>query len=621
MTVETEPESGSEAETDTDAEAVETPEAEAPEAETGGDGGGAETPGRPWYRRDWVIPAVIVAIAILLPARGVFRAPGPPMEEGFMLVFPERLLEGDIPNKDFLHLYGPGSIWVIAALFKVFGISIWTARIFGFAQLVGLVAGTTYVGYRWGRWPAAVSGVVTAIIIIPPIGVTALAWVGGVALALWAVILAVRAVDVDTDAAAAAARRPLLWAGVVAGAALLFRPDLIIALGLALGALFLWALDGARRRQLLLGLAAGLSPYLVHLVLAGPGNAITGMVTEPVFDLRPGRRLPFPPPTDHFTSFLNRAYSLREFPWPLPTASQPMQIAVWFWILVAVCISLVVMGVLAKRAGSPHGWRLVALSLLAFGLLPQAVQRSDTAHLSWVSCVPFGLLPAFVAETVRRRGDAIRPVVGRLAVLSPLALMLIFPHFTYRWYADYVVQSTGRDRPVWGIEHRGRFFYYGRHDVAEAAEELLDDVETVSEPGDRLIVGTGDLRKTPYSEAYLYFLLPQLDPGTHYIELDPGVANAADSGLADEMRQSDVVILSTVYDDWDEPNTSRDFGSDEPNRVLDEDYCLHGSYGSNGDDRPIYELYVRCDASPDASPQASGALASVPRPTNVRGHA
>jgi hypothetical protein len=237
-----------------------------------------------------------------------------------------------------------------------------------------------------------------------------------------------------------------------------------------------------------------------------------------------------------------------------------------------------------------------------------------------VSCVPFGLLPAFVAETVRRRGDAIRPVVGRLAVLSPLALMLIFPHFTYRWYADYVVQSTGRDRPVWGIEHRGRFFYYGRHDVAEAAEELLDDVETASEPGDRLIVGTGDLRKTPYSEAYLYFLLPQLDPGTHYIELDPGVANAADSGLADEMRQSDVVILSTVYDDWDEPNTSRDFGSDEPNRVLDEDYCLHGSYGSNGDDRPIYELYVRCDASPDASPQASGALASVPRPTNVRGH-
>jgi hypothetical protein len=203
-----------------------------------------------------------------------------------------------------------------------------------------------------------------------------------------------------------------------------------------------------------------------------------------------------------------------------------------------------------------------------------------------------------------------------LAPLAPLALMLIFPHFTYRWYADYVAQSAGHDRPVWGIQHRGRFFYYGRHDVAEAAQRLLDDVETVSEPGDKLIVGTGDLRKTPYSEAYLYFLLPQLDPGTRYIEMDPGVANAADSGLADEMRESDVVILSTVYDDWDEPNTSRDVGSDEPNQVLAEDFCRQGSYGSNGVDRPIYELYVRCETSP----QASGALASVPRPTNVRGH-
>ena len=600
-------------ETDADTDATETAATEAVEAEPRAEGGG-ETPSRPWYRRDWVVPTLIVAVAILLPARGVFRAPGPPMEEGFMLVFPERLLEGDIPNKDYLHLYGPGSIWVIAGLFKVFGISIWTARVFGFAQLVGLIAGTTYVGYRWGRWPAAVAGVVTAIIIIPPIGVTALAWVGGVALALWAVNLAVRVLDAD-----AVRKRTLLWAGIVAGAALLFRPDLIIALGLSLGALVLWAFDGAKRKQLLLGLAAGLSPYLVHLVLAGPGNAITGMVTEPVFDLRPGRRLPFPPPTDHFTSFLNRAYALREFPWPLPAASQPMQIAVWFWILLAVCTSLVVMGVLAKRAGSPHGWRLVALSLLAFGLLPQAIQRSDTAHLSWVSCVPFGLLPAFVAETVRRRADAvrpIRPIVARLAISSPLVLMLIFPHFTYRWYADYVAQSTGHDRPVWGIQHRGRFFYYGRHDVAEAAQALLDDVETVSEPGDKLIVGTGDLRKTPYSEAYLYFLLPQLDPGTRYIEMDPGVANADDSGLADELRESDVVILSTVYDDWDEPNTSRDFGSDEPNQVLDEDYCLHGRYGSNGGDRPIYELYVRCETSP----QASGALASVPRPTNVRGH-
>jgi len=544
-----------------------------------------------WVRRQrWLIPTAIVGLAILLPLRGVFRAPGAPMEEGFMLVFPERLLHGDIPNRDFLHLYGPGSIWTIAGFFKVFGVSLWTERVVGILQLAGLIAATTYVGFRWGRYTAALCGVVTAIVIIPPIGVTALAWVGGLALALWAVAVAARSLDPGI-------RPRTQWvAGLLAGFALLFRPDLVVCLGLALGVLFVWALDRAGRKRLGLGLALGLSPYLVHLVLAGPGNVVEGMFVEPVFKLRPGRRLPFPPPSDEYTSFLNRAFAFRRFPWPLPTPEQPMQIALWFWILVATCAAMVAIAVWSKRRGSEHGWRLLALGLFAAGLLPQVVQRADTAHLSWVSCVPFGLLPAFLAEAARLRGT--RLAVARVAMLAPFVFMLVFPHFTYRWYADYVAQSVNYDRHVWSVDHRGRSFYYGREDVPPAAEAMLDDVDRLTRPGDKVVVGTGDLRRTPYSEAYLYFLLPQLVPGTRYIEMDPGVANADDSGLADELRDADVVILSTMYDNWVEPNTSMDPGSAEPGKVLDDLYCLHDSYGENpaaGPGKPIYELYVRCD--------------------------
>lgn len=548
---------------------------------------------RAWVgRHRWVVPTLVVGVVIALPLRGVFRAPGPPMEEGFMLVFPERLLAGDIPNRDYLHLYGPGSIWTIAGFFKVFGVSLWTERVVGFLQLVGLIAAMTAIGYRWGRYLAVVCGTVTAVIIIPPIGVTALAWVGGIALALWAVVVATRALDEGQRR-----ERGLTIAGLLAGAALLFRPDLILCLGLALGALFIWALDGTGRRRLALGAGTGVSPYLVHLALAGPGNVVRGMVLEPVFELRAGRRLPFPPPHDEYTSFLNRAFAFRRFPWPLPAAEQPMQIFLFFWTLVAVLVVLVVIAVWAKRAGSEHGWRLVALSLLAVGLLPQAMQRADTAHLSWVSCVAFGLLPVYLAEAARLRGT--RVAVTRMAVLAPLVLMLLFPHFTYRWYADYVGQSVDYDRHFYSVDHRGRSFYYGRHDVGVAAELMFADIERHTEPGDRLIVGPGDLSVTPYSESYLYFMLPQLEPGTHYIEMDPGVANADDSGLADELREADVVILSTMYDNWHEPNTSMEPGSDEPNQVLDELYCLYDSYGDNaaaiGPDRPIFELYLRCD--------------------------
>ncbi len=575
---------------DVDPEATE-PVAEPgePAVAAGEAGAGDPPPPAPWHERyGWVIPTLVVGLVVALPARGVFRAPGPPMEEGFMLVFPQRLLEGDIPNKDFLHLYGPGSIWAIAGWFKAFGISLWTERVFGFLQLVALVAGVTHIGYRWGKWTACVAGATTAIIIVPPIGVTALAWTGGMALALWTVIWALRPLDVrpavaggagepieaattdeddaeaeadeatePVEAGAAATTAPrreltLLVAGLLAGVALLFRPDLVIALGLPLGVLFVFAFDWPQRKLLLIGGAIGVSPYLLHLLVAGPGNAFRGMVLEPVFDLRPGRRLPFPPPDRPLRQLPQPG--LRPPRVPLAAARGVDDDAGGAVLLVAVrgVHVLLGLGIWAKRAGSPHGWRLLALALLACGLLPQAIQRSDTAHLSWVSCIPFGLLPCFIAEALRMRaarraGDADAPAGApgrgwgmRLAQLAPLAILLIVPAYTLRWYADYVGQSFGHDRLVANVSHRGRDFYYGRPAVAEAAEQLLADVEEVSEPGDTLIVGTGDLRKTPYSEAFFYFLLPQLTPGTHYIEMDPGVANAADSGLADEMRDADV---------------------------------------------------------------------------------
>ena len=58
-----------------------------------------------------------------------------------MLVFPELVLHGAIPNRDFLHLYGPGSLWALAGAFKVFGVSLLTERLFGLGQQLAIVFG------------------------------------------------------------------------------------------------------------------------------------------------------------------------------------------------------------------------------------------------------------------------------------------------------------------------------------------------------------------------------------------------------------------------------------------------------------------------------------------------
>ena len=67
-----------------------------------------------------------------------------------MLTFPERILRGDYPHRDFLHLYGPGSLWVLAAVYKVFGVDLTVERLVGLVQHA-LVA---YGLFRLVRWLA-----------------------------------------------------------------------------------------------------------------------------------------------------------------------------------------------------------------------------------------------------------------------------------------------------------------------------------------------------------------------------------------------------------------------------------------------------------------------------------
>jgi hypothetical protein len=396
----------------------------------------------------------------------------------------------------------------------------------------------------------------------------------------------------------AALRGRFLLAGLLGGFALLYRPDLVIAVGL--GFAVLWTvLARAQRKRLLGGLGIGLSPYLVQIVMAGPGHAFYGMVIQPVFQLRAGRHLPLPPSWSHFDGFLQKAGVLNEPPWPFPAPPSPGQLTLWLLLLIAAVVTIVAVGWrITRRSPRTVAARAVlVMGVFSLGLLPQALQRPDSTHLAWVSAVPFGLLPVAIADlvrSVRPRWSAARRLTVA-AVAPAIVLLVLVPHHTFRTYADAVAQTFGKHRESYVMQNEGRSFYYGRKDAADAVNAMLPVVDSIARPGDKLFVGTGDLRKTPYSEAFLYYLLPQTRPGTRYIEMDPGVANRSDSGLADDLASSDIAILSSIRDDWVEPNASRDLGSDEPNQVLQRDFCKVGSWGRGLFGHGLYELYQRCD--------------------------
>ncbi|CAN5839982.1 hypothetical protein BH23ACT2_BH23ACT2_04660 [soil metagenome] len=584
-----------------------------PEAETDvGSGSASGTPA--WAVRgiDWRTVGVValVTVVLVLPLRALFRYQGPPMEEGFMLVFPEQVLNGQAPHRDFLHLYGPGSLWALAGWYLTAGVSITAERIFGLAQLAGIVFGVMALCRPWGRRVALASGLFGVLLSLTAIGLTALAWNGAVALAVASTWMGLRARRWLTDAPGVAmseahrrARRLLLGAGLLAGLALLFRPDIIVAVvlsSLAVGAGFGWV----QRRRWLIGAGIGVAPYLVLIVTAGLGNAIRGMVLEPVFELRGGRTLPRPPSWSQFDGALQKVASLREPDWALPAMSSPNQGFVWFFLLPAVVAFVVVVGWWRVRA-EPDAWRprvLLAVGLLGLGMLPQAFQRPDSTHLAWVSCVPLAFAPAAVAEVFRHlRPEALRRHGPSVAAISVLLIpLLVIPHFTTRTYVDLVRQGARDEVFGWPVEHDGRRFFLGSEDIAQAVQQMIDEIGPRMEPGQRLVVGTADLRKTPYSDAYLYYLFPDMVPGTRYIEMDPGVANTEDSGLAEEIAEADWLMLSRVWDAWDEPNDSRLLGSDEPNQVVADQFCKVADYDGPPDDSGsrtrYFEVYQRCDA-------------------------
>ncbi len=537
-------------------------------------------------------PLLIIAAFLLAPVWGLLRYQGPPMEEGFMLVFPEQILMGQIPHTDFLHLYGPGSVYALAGIFEVFGTHLHVERIVGLVQHAAVAYALLYLLRPFGRIVATSAACMCVVILIGPLGLSAMAWNGALAFGLWSLV-----------AAAAASRRPegkarrnlLGAAGGLGAMALLYRPDLILAVAFGLTAWW-FQIPKGQRSPSLWGFGGVSLLWLLHLARSGMANAFEGMVIEPVFELRGGRSLPIPPSWGEVDGFLQRAGTLRVSGWPLPMPPVSNQIFIWFW-LVPASILFVLWAAWRLRARAPGSFRSRTYwpaALFGAALLQQAIQRPDTAHLSWVTGITFPLSVAgivVVVEGSRRWPNWLhtprRISLVAVAVVS-LVLLAVIPFYPVRTYADLVGQSFGVNRFGYLIERNGRDFRFGSAEGAADAQAVVDRLDELSEPGDKLITGPPDLSRANYSDAFFYHLFPDLTVGTRYIEMDPGLADAEGSGLAEEVRDADWLILSDAWSGWDEPNDSSRGRSTAANEVVAEEFCEVINPGT-------FSLWGRCD--------------------------
>jgi hypothetical protein len=492
----------------------------------------------------WRWFAILAVVSALLLAFVSFRAPGPELDEGVLVSYPTLVSQGEVPWADFESFSGPGEDYLVAGAVEVFGASVDTERAVGGLLRVGLVLAIFWLALPWGIVTALAAGGVALLSGIA-LGISAIPLPDAVALIAISLALLSTAQRRRSGGRSAAAHDVL--GGGVAALALAFRPDFVFAVALATGPFFI-AADGRGRLRTLAGFGVGLLPTVVWALVVGPNQI--GHVLGDLFETQPGRRLPLPGPSDVEGQVLVASF-------------------------IAIVATLMTAVILRRRAGSSiRVTTLFALGLFAVGLLPPTIERADAAHLLVLATVALAAVPLVITEAVRAVWPDLRVVAGVAAAIGAVAVI----HSAGPAIANRV---RGIDDAAYSVTVGDRSFPIASQAAAEDLNKVLGELEEVATPGDSLFVGTADLTRTNYNDAFVYFLFPDLRPASYFTEFNPQTANADDSPLASELADADFIVRTTRWDDWNEPNESDRRGPAAPDEVVANDFrpiAAHGTY-------------------------------------------
>lgn len=294
-------------------------------------------------------------------------------DEGFALLNGERVLQGEVPYRDFWTVYPPGQSYTLAAVFGLFGSTLAAARIYDTLVRFMLVVGVYLVGRRIANTPIALLSAVLVALWLGTIMFYACAIFPALALAMLALMGLI-------EYKAAGRLRWLAISGALTGATALFRVDIAVYLAAAIVlALILSNLGSSNKRSttlraeaVFLGCAAAVAAplYMCLLVAGGADKIWQALVVFPLTIFREVRHLPYPNPTPDVALFFQ----------------DPRQYARWgqFYVpLMIVAVSTMIGGaaLIKNRFAADH--RLtggIAATIFGGLVFAQALIRYDWIH-------------------------------------------------------------------------------------------------------------------------------------------------------------------------------------------------------------------------------------------------
>jgi hypothetical protein len=503
--------------------------------------------------RSVVAPVEVLGIALFVLASinriPVLWEPIHTYDEGLLLSISNLLLKGGAVFRDASSSYPPGIYLAIAALWKVFGVSVMAAHVLalvlhlGVALLTGRLAGRM-VGRAMCWVPAGVVlGWIRALELIP------FAWLAGLLMALFTVELTLRALASDRS-------RDWALAGVSFAAISFFRHDLFVYV--SVGFLPLFALPRSWARRLGIdrplrappalwgpGAAAiALAVFWIPVVaIAGVRPVLGDLLLDPIRHVAPARDMPLPVlftlvPSSfgvHVPAFLIRRF---EGAVMISLAAPVVALALFLWL---------------RRRAPARAVATLFLGLVGLATLPQLLGRTDPNHALYCLAPGVALCYALFETAGRWLGSKIGSRVGAtaasLAVIAAGVLLLANPVYPRVWPVPAVLVPTPDPLRSLALPRLGSITEAHR-DYAGYRRHLIKFVQDNSGPGDAVFFGNQAHRGVDLNESELYFLVDRR-PGTRHVNFDPNLVDRApvQAEMIEELERNDVrvVVLSSRY--------------------------------------------------------------------------
>ena len=494
----------------------------------------------------------MVSVTYLFP---IINRPINPFDESLILVGAERILKGHIIYKDFWTLYPPGQFYTVALLFKMFGTSVLSARIYDIAikslipvvifsiirlrfssklALVGWAMSLVWIGFI----PSYVYPVFTSMLFIYVGAYFLLRYIEGNQV-YWLIFSAISIVF------------SILFRHVLGGMAAV-GIFLILALRKMMNTYTPWT---PILYYVVTIIFTGL-PLLIYFILScGIQPMINDLILYPANIYPKVRWLPYP------TSL----YILPFFVFP-------------YVLLISFITSLTLL--VKHKTCDKVTCGLLLFSVFGFFFLNFVRVRSDIYHLLPVSLTSIILIP--ILFSVLSRGQ---PLNTRRTMIIFAVFVAVFG-FVFFDPVYMKMRSFSIDYLV--IPSKSKISRAGYSELSSDLQNIVAYIQNNTSETESLYVGVKNHDQFIINDIVVYFIAGR-NYASKYHELIPGLTNTLrkQKEIVKELKDTSVKVIIMTQRYWYEPNDTRfDPGFDVLDDYISTNYELKEKFG-------IYEVWMK----------------------------